>query len=332
MTRPLLICDCDEVLLHMVRHFGTWLRERHDIAFAHETGSFVAMTHADGSAVEHERIWGDARRILPRRDGAPDAGARRRRGARRDRARQADIVILTNLGDHCRDHRIAQLAAHGIHHRVETNRGGKGGPVAAAGRRIWQSGHGVRRRSARPPRIGCQARARACTGSTSSPNRPWRPTCRPRRSRTPGSTIGKRRKRWISPALRRKPARDNRRNSRMTDRIDRRLEEMGLTLPTAAAPVASYVPTVDAGGMLHISGQLPFRGRQGRDRAAGRRCRQGRGAGSRRIVRADAGRADQGGAGRRPQPRSSGSSSSACSSIRPPISPTSPRSPMAPRT
>ena len=45
----------------------------------------------------------------------------------------------------------------------------------------------------------------------------------------------------------------------MTDRIDRRLEEMGLSLPTAAAPVASYVPTVDIGGLLHISGQLPFR-------------------------------------------------------------------------
>ena len=45
----------------------------------------------------------------------------------------------------------------------------------------------------------------------------------------------------------------------MTDRIDRRLEEMGLSLPTAAAPVASYVPTVDAGGMLYISGQLPFK-------------------------------------------------------------------------
>ena len=45
----------------------------------------------------------------------------------------------------------------------------------------------------------------------------------------------------------------------MTDRIDRKLEEMGLSLPPAAAPVASYVPTVDANGLLHISGQLPFR-------------------------------------------------------------------------
>ncbi|WP_341208750.1 RidA family protein [uncultured Sphingomonas sp.] len=45
----------------------------------------------------------------------------------------------------------------------------------------------------------------------------------------------------------------------MTDRIDRALEELGLTLPQAAAPVAAYVPVVEAGGLLHISGQLPFR-------------------------------------------------------------------------
>lgn len=44
----------------------------------------------------------------------------------------------------------------------------------------------------------------------------------------------------------------------MTDRIDRALAELGLTLPTAAAPVAAYVPVVEAGGMLHLSGQLPF--------------------------------------------------------------------------
>lgn len=46
----------------------------------------------------------------------------------------------------------------------------------------------------------------------------------------------------------------------MTDRIDRKLSELGLTLPEAAAPVASYVPVVEAGGLLHFSGQLPFDG------------------------------------------------------------------------
>jgi enamine deaminase RidA (YjgF/YER057c/UK114 family) len=45
----------------------------------------------------------------------------------------------------------------------------------------------------------------------------------------------------------------------MTDRIDRTLAELGLTLPQAAAPVAAYVPVVAAGGLLHISGQLPFK-------------------------------------------------------------------------
>ncbi|GAM01498.1 RidA family protein [Sphingomonas parapaucimobilis] len=44
----------------------------------------------------------------------------------------------------------------------------------------------------------------------------------------------------------------------MTTHIDRALEQLGLTLPEAAAPVAAYVPVVETGGLLHISGQLPF--------------------------------------------------------------------------
>lgn len=38
-----------------------------------------------------------------------------------------------------------------------------------------------------------------------------------------------------------------------------RLAELGLTLPQAAAPVASYVPAVVAGDLVFTSGQLPFR-------------------------------------------------------------------------
>jgi len=37
-----------------------------------------------------------------------------------------------------------------------------------------------------------------------------------------------------------------------------RLVELGITLPEPAAPVASYVPTVEVGGMLFISGQVSF--------------------------------------------------------------------------
>ncbi|VWX53110.1 RidA family protein [Novosphingobium sp. 9U] len=40
--------------------------------------------------------------------------------------------------------------------------------------------------------------------------------------------------------------------------IEARLEALGLTLPEPAAPVAAYVPVVIAGGLAHVSGQLPF--------------------------------------------------------------------------
>ncbi len=40
--------------------------------------------------------------------------------------------------------------------------------------------------------------------------------------------------------------------------IDARLEELEIVLPEAAAPVASYVPVVVAGGFAYVSGQLPF--------------------------------------------------------------------------
>jgi enamine deaminase RidA (YjgF/YER057c/UK114 family) len=63
-----------------------------------------------------------------------------------------------------------------------------------------------------------------------------------------------------------------------------KLAELGITLPKAAAPVASYVPVVVHGGMAYVSGQLPFvdgavvKGRLGDDveveagKAAARAC------------------------------------------------------------
>ena len=45
----------------------------------------------------------------------------------------------------------------------------------------------------------------------------------------------------------------------MTDRIAARLAELSIHLPDPAAPVAAYVPAVEIGGLLYISGQLPFR-------------------------------------------------------------------------
>ncbi|MGE3690494.1 MAG: RidA family protein [Novosphingobium sp.] len=62
----------------------------------------------------------------------------------------------------------------------------------------------------------------------------------------------------------------------MTDaEVDAILAGMGLELPEPAAPVAAYVPVVVAGGLAHVSGQLPFidgvlfKGRLGEDVTTG---------------------------------------------------------------
>ena len=39
--------------------------------------------------------------------------------------------------------------------------------------------------------------------------------------------------------------------------IKEKLSELGLTLPTAAAPVAAYVPAVKSGNLVFTAGQLP---------------------------------------------------------------------------
>lgn len=129
--KPLLITDCDEVLLHMVRHFGEWLGETHDIDFALNGSDFAESMRrrGDGSTLQPQEMWALLDGFFPaemeRQTLVPHA-----REALGRIAEVADIVVLTNLQDHCRDHRITQLADHGIVHRVECNQGGKGGPVA----------------------------------------------------------------------------------------------------------------------------------------------------------------------------------------------------------
>ena len=126
-ARPLIVSDCDEVLLHMVSHFRDWLDEVHAVDFDLSNGSFVeAMRYRrSGELVQTEAIWemlgGFFDTEMERQTLVPGA----------DRAierlsREADIVILTNLGDERREARIEQLARHGIHLPVYTNQGPKG--------------------------------------------------------------------------------------------------------------------------------------------------------------------------------------------------------------
>lgn len=130
MSRPLLITDCDEVLLHMLRHFAEWVDEAHELHFALDAPGFrEALRHkTSGDPVEEARIW-------PLLDGFFDSEMHRQNvvpGAAEALAAisaDADIVILTNIGDDYEAGRVEQLEGFGIRHRVMCNRGGKGPPV-----------------------------------------------------------------------------------------------------------------------------------------------------------------------------------------------------------
>ena len=130
MTKPLLITDCDEVLLHMVSHFADWLGEAHGYDFQLETSDFAtAIRHRETrEPIPSEQIWplldGFFDSEMHRQNIVPGAGEALRRIGE-----TADIVVLTNLGHEYHSSRVEQLDAVGIRHRVLCNRGGKGRPV-----------------------------------------------------------------------------------------------------------------------------------------------------------------------------------------------------------
>jgi hypothetical protein len=127
--RPLLISDCDEVILHFVSHFAEWVDEAADLHFALDSPGFAgALQTRDGRVVPQERVWPLLdlffEREMHRQNVVPGAVA-----ALKAIGEAADIVILTNIGDAYQANRVAQLEAFDIRHRVLCNQGGKGRPV-----------------------------------------------------------------------------------------------------------------------------------------------------------------------------------------------------------
>ncbi|TZG26443.1 HAD family hydrolase [Sphingomonas montanisoli] len=129
--RPLLITDCDEVLLHMVGPFQTWLDRDHAIDFDLEGENFegALVRRHDASVVQPGEIWPlldafftnqmHSQTLVPHADRALATIAE-----------VADIVVLTNITEQFHAGRVDQLAALDIRHRVQCNQGGKGEPIA----------------------------------------------------------------------------------------------------------------------------------------------------------------------------------------------------------
>ncbi|RDC60990.1 hypothetical protein HME9302_02207 [Alteripontixanthobacter maritimus] len=130
--RPLVISDCDEVLLHMVSHFKNWLGETQEVSFELEGNNFATAMRwtASGEQVPEKDIWRLLGAFFDTEMGRQDAipGAIE---AMHAIAEKADVVILTNLVDKRRDDRAAQLRALGLDIKVFTNQGPKGPAIAA---------------------------------------------------------------------------------------------------------------------------------------------------------------------------------------------------------
>ena len=132
MTRPLVISDCDEVVLRMVAHFRDWLGDMHDVEFNLIGNDFAtAMRRREtGEPLGKEETWrllgGFFETEMHRQDPIPGAV-----DGLNAIAEHADVVILTNLHDDWQARRAQQLAAHGVHARVFTNQGPKGPALRA---------------------------------------------------------------------------------------------------------------------------------------------------------------------------------------------------------
>ena len=141
MSRPLVVTDCDEVLLHMVRHFREWLHTAHDVEFTLAGDPFLqSMKRRSGSQdLTEAEVWEllglffDTQMETQK----PIAGAV---AAITELQREADVVILTNLIDERNAARGRQLRAVGIDAPVFTNQGSKGNAL----RRIVEE-HGAKR-------------------------------------------------------------------------------------------------------------------------------------------------------------------------------------------
>lgn len=131
-SRPLIVCDVDEVILHLITHLEAYLNARDMVFLQHTyklTGNIAERGKQAPLAAEAvrrllEAFFNEESHRQQLVDGADTALA--------NLTETWDIVLLTNLpGTHNKPVREQLLARLGIPYPVLTNFGPKGGAVAA---------------------------------------------------------------------------------------------------------------------------------------------------------------------------------------------------------
>ena len=128
-ARPLIVSDCDGVLLHFIAPFIAYLKDMHGLTLSLDTFALTGnVKRPDGTPVPAQEFpplldgffadWMHNQQPIA---GAADALARL--------ARDCDVVVLTNIADHHAERRTAELQWLGMPYRVIGNQGGKGAPL-----------------------------------------------------------------------------------------------------------------------------------------------------------------------------------------------------------
>jgi hypothetical protein len=126
LSRPLLICDVDEVILHFLSDFEIFANDAgyHFDAANHNWGSNIRYKSNGEGASQHdsgnliELYFATRTRHMKPIDHAVDSLLAL--------SNDAEIVLLTNLPHSAGDHRRENLLAHGLAFPVITNSGPKG--------------------------------------------------------------------------------------------------------------------------------------------------------------------------------------------------------------
>ncbi|MFQ3594634.1 MAG: HAD family hydrolase [Sphingomonadaceae bacterium] len=130
--RPLLILDCDEVILRFAEPFRLWLADVHALELRFDSFALVGnIRHkADGRPLEPQAFpalldgfFAHGQHLQTPADGAVEAIAAL--------SREMDVAVLTNIPEAHREIREEVLRSFGLELPVHVNDGGKGRVVKA---------------------------------------------------------------------------------------------------------------------------------------------------------------------------------------------------------